>query len=395
MGKFLDKEIENFEIVEECEQEVQAEKRNKRVRQWVGTWNNPKMTDEEFAKWFEDLHDAEIVQYATFQREQGEKTGTIHFQFYVNFRNPQYFKKVKEEYLPQGCHFAPMISTANRCKEYCSKVETRVSGPYEIGEFEKEGQRTDYHSALTMIDEGVPYTTIAEIFPSISSMYERQFKSREELYKTKNFMNKCRNVETTYIYGKPGVRKSGRIYMKYGFENVFHISNYEKYLFHGYERQKVVLFDEFASQIKIMDMDQYLDIYPVRLRCLGSSTPACYEKVIIISNFSPQDQYKMLDEEQRVLREAFFRRLHNIIYVDENGVEHKEKETIFRDLKPEEITLPGLTRGIEKTIYYSRQGMITKIESREKVEQMEFVEISQEEAKELPFDLEEDSESKN
>lgn len=40
MEIFLENEIANFENYEGCEFEDQAERMNKRVRQWCGPWNN-------------------------------------------------------------------------------------------------------------------------------------------------------------------------------------------------------------------------------------------------------------------------------------------------------------------------------------------------------------------
>ena len=370
METFLQNEIENFEIFDGNEKELFAEKRNTRQRQWVGTWNNPSMSDEEFKEYLNNLCDEEILQYGIFQREKGEKTGTIHFQFFVNYKNPQYFKKVKESYLPYGCHFAPMISTAERCRAYCSKVDTRISGPYEVGEFEYERQRSDLKKAIQMIDEGIPFEVVKEIYSTQCVLYERQLRSREQQNKLSKFSNQCRNVEVTYIYGSAGIGKTSSIYKKYGFDDVFFVSDYEKYMFENYNYKKILVFDEFAGQVKIPQMNRYLDIYPLELRGLGKKYPACYDKVFILSNFSPSKVYANLLPEDEDLKLPFMRRLHNIIYIDENGIEHKEKETIFKELSPDEMELPGLTRKIEKTIYYNRVGKILRVDDGKNVEQI-------------------------
>ena len=80
-------EIAEFEIFENDVEEQHAEKCNSKVSCWVGTWNNPSMSDEEFEKFLQDLESKNYLQYAIFQREQGEETGTIHFQFFVHFKN--------------------------------------------------------------------------------------------------------------------------------------------------------------------------------------------------------------------------------------------------------------------------------------------------------------------
>lgn len=340
--KFLKSEIEEFEIFEENEREKNAEKRNTRCRCWVGTWNNPKMTDDKFKEYWQNLYDSEMLQYAIFQREKGEQTGTIHFQFFLNFKNPQYFNKLKTSLIPAGCHFAPMISTANRCIEYCSKVETRVSGPYEIGEFVAEGQRTDLVRAIKMIDEGVSFEMICKIFPSQSLQYGRQLKERERMVSQEKQENVFRELNVTYIYGAPGVGKTREIMEKYGYSNVYRVTFYDNRAFDAYKRQDVILFDEFRSSFKITDMLNFLDGYPLELPCRYNDKTAFYTKVYIISNIPLSSQYEKVQESEPETYKAFLRRIHNVIRIDEYGIKHIEKGLNIEQLKieaQEEIAL--------------------------------------------------------
>lgn len=381
MGAFLKEEIDAFEILEDDLVEQNAKRKNQRVRYWVGTWNNPKMTDQEFLAHFQKLYDEELLRYCVFQREVGEKSGIEHFQFFLEFINPQYFNKLKEELIPYGAFFKPMISTAKRCQEYCSKVETRLTGPYEVGEFTSEAKRTDLIRARQMIKEGISFDEVADTFPTQCLQYERSLKSLEIEYKRKTFGESCRNIEVVYMYGPSGVKKTGRIYKKHGMSNVFVISNYEKYLFENYNFKNVVVFDEFLSQVEITLMNKLIDIYPVDVRGLGKTYPACYDKVYIVSNLPLKKQYANLNEEKRFALEPFLRRIHKVIYVDEKGVEHIEKETFFRDLKEDEIELPGLTRVIDKVVYYDRlSGKVLRIDEKTKAiqQEMELVETEEE-----------------
>lgn len=325
--KFLKSEIEEFEIYEENEREHNAEKRNSRGRCWVGTWNNPKMTDEEFQKHWQDLYDSEILQFAVFQREKGEEKGTIHFQFFVNFRTPQYFSKLKTSLIPAGCHFAPMISSAVRCREYCSKVDTRISGPYEVGEFEEERQRTDLAKAIKMIDEGVPFEMVCKIFPSQSLQYGRQLKEREKMVLQESQENVFRQLSVTYIYGPPGIGKTREVMEKYGgYGNVYRVTFYDNRAFDAYRKQDVILFDEFRSSFKITDMLNFLDGYPLQLPCRYNDKPAFYTKVYIVSNIPLSKQYEKIQEEEPETYKAFLRRIHNVIRIDSNKIKHIEKQ---------------------------------------------------------------------
>lgn len=388
MEKFLEEEVKAFEIVEEDVDEKNAEKLNSRVRCWVGTWNNPKMTDDEFRLFFEDLLGKEILQYAVFQREKGEESGIIHFQFFVNFKNPQYFKKIKENYLPYGCHFKPMRSTEHRCREYCSKVETRVSGPYEIGEFESEGQRSDLKKAIKMIDEGIPFSVVAKIFPSQSLMYGRQLKLREQMRLVEESEDVCRNVSVEFVYGPPGVGKTTYVnsQVNFKFSDLFVVENYGEYLFTGYTKQKVILFDEFYGQVKpITKMNKLLEPYPKRLRVLGDMVPAFFEKVFIVSNYPLSELYKDVRPEQEESFKAFCRRINRIVRFDSNGKSHVERDTLWEEIPVAEQKMKGLTRRVRQTIEYDKFGKSRIIYDRYASEQIKLEELPVLESGEMPW----------
>lgn len=367
MGEiFLEKEKEEFEIVENHELELQAEKMNSRVRCWCGTWNNPKMTDEEFCEWFKNLEERELIQYAIFQREKGEENGTIHFQFFVTFKNKQYFSKLKSDYLPYGCHFAPMRSDSARCRQYCSKVETRISGPYEIGEFVQEGQRTDLLRAIKMIDEGIPFDNVAEIFPTQALMYENKLKNRELEKFSEKYKTQCRNVEIIFIYGPPRTGKTTYVNAQanFNFNDIFVVENYGEYMFTGYQRQSIVVFDEFAGQVPITRMNKLLEPFPMRLNVKGGVVQACFTKVYIISNYSLQELYQAEKTEQYESYKAFCERINKIIRFDKMHNQFIERDCVFADIPKEQQKIPGLTREIiekfeinsigQKKILYSK-----------------------------------------
>lgn len=370
---FLEKEKNEFEIVENHELELQAEKLNSRVRCWVGTWNNPKMTDDQFCDWLKKLEERELLQYAIFQREKGEEKGTIHFQFFVNFKNKQYFSKIKKEYLPYGCHFAPMRSDSNRCRQYCSKVDTRVSGPYEIGEYEQEGQRTDLLRAIKMIDEGLPFSTVSQIFPTQSVMYEAKLKNREMERISDKFKNNCRNVEITFIYGPPRTGKTTYVNSQanFNFNDIFVVENYGEYMFTGYQKQNIVVFDEFAGQVPITRMNKLLEPFPMRLNVKGGVAQACYSKVYIISNYSLDELYETAKVDQYASYKAFCERINKIIRFDTTGEQHIERDCVWEEIPVNEQKIPGLTRRVVEKFNIDEFGRKTIIYSKNHIVQVE------------------------
>lgn len=66
-------------------------------------------------------------------------------------------------------------------------------------------------------------------------------------------------------------------------------------------------------------MLQYCDIYPVELRARYANKYACYHTVYIVSNWTLEDQYKNIQDENPESWNAFLRRIKEVI------VYHKDK----------------------------------------------------------------------
>jgi len=337
----MDKEVVEFEIQEDDKEELNAEKLDKKVRCWVGTWNNPSMTDEEFKQHLEELYSQEYLKYAIFQREKGEKNGTIHFQFFLDFKNARHFKWVKKN-LPYGCHFKPMRSTKTHCRDYCSKQDTRESDNYyEIGEFVEERQRTDLATIMNLVKLGTPFETIQEIYPTQCIMYKRQIQDYAQTIHNNNNRKKLRDIKVTYVYGSPGTGKTSWFYNKFDFENVFVVDMYDKSMFTHYTNEKILLFDEFTGKIDITYLNKLLDRYPVQLRGLNTVKYAGYEEVYIISNLSLDKLYTKEQEESPAIYKALLRRIGRVIRFDDVGVKHIEKD-MYRRNPPCKSVFPRL-----------------------------------------------------
>jgi hypothetical protein len=316
-------ESEKFEFDENDPQEQRAEKQNKKVSNWVGTWNNPSMTDDEFHKFLIQLEEDGYLQYAIFQREKGEKSGIEHFQFYVNFKNARAFSWVKKT-LPYGCHFKPMISTPQYCKEYCSKPDTRISeNYYEVGEFMTQGKRSDLEKITEFLRQGISLRDLQKLFPTQCVMYGRQLKDFEQELLAEREENNFRNLTVNYIYGKTGTGKTKFVIDKHGYKNVWRIKFYDQRAFDKYHNQPVLVFDEYRSQFKIADMLNYLDGYPLELPCRYFDKTACYTTVYIVSNIPLEQQYPNVQNDEPNTWQAFLRRINNVYNFDDKEQRQK------------------------------------------------------------------------
>ena len=122
---------------------------------------------------------------------------------------------------------------------------------------------------------------------------------------------KLRNVEVTYIYGDTGSGKSRYVLEKHGFENVYRVTDY-KHPFDNYQTEEVIVFEEFRNSIKLEQMLNYLDIYPMTLPCRYNNKQACYTKIYILSNWDYYMQYSAIrqDSAHRDTYDAWNRRIH-------------------------------------------------------------------------------------
>jgi len=307
----------DLEIIENDETLEKAERKNTQATCWVGTWNNPKMTDDEFHQVFIKFELDGHLQYMCFQREKGEDCGTIHFQYFIVWKNAKRFKWVKEQ-LPYGCHFKPMITNMVACKNYCTKKDTRISeNYYEVGEFINKGSRSDLAECRKLLKEGMPFEQVADLYPTQCLMYERQLKSFEQtIIKLKQRKNRRLNMVVNYVYGKSGQGKTSFILDKYGDENVYRVSNYKKHPFDFYENEKVIVFEEYHSQFDFDDMLNFIDIYFCPLPARYNHKIAVYEKAYFTSNEPVDKLYPDLKIKDPETWNALMRRIHNVYNYD-------------------------------------------------------------------------------
>ena len=316
----------SFEVVENDEEELVAERMNKKVRCWLGTWNNPYETCEQFGERLRDWWLSDLLQYAVFQLEQAPTTGTPHIQFFINLKTARTFKWLKEK-LPKEAHFKPMRSTKTACRNYCMKPDTRLSETYyEIGEFVEERERTDLAKILDLANNGTSFEKIAQIYPTQCVMYKRQITDFINTKHNADNRRRFRDVKVTYIYGEAGVGKTSYVYKNHDFDDIFTVDMYDNSMFTHYDNQDVLLLDEFTGKIDITYLNKLLDRYPVQLRGLQVVKYAGYTQVYIISNKRLEDLYIGIQEQQPAIWRALLRRIGRIIYFDKCGVMHIKKD---------------------------------------------------------------------
>ncbi len=299
---------------------------DKQARRYILTINNPTQTDDEFSDYVKDL---EHFKYCIFQREKGHECETEHFQVFIIFTIAKRFSTIKN-YFPTA-HIEKTKGTNAQCREYCSKSDTRISGPYELGQFAEERSRTDIGNYLEMVKLGATDEELSTLFPKLYLNNINKNALIRQKYVASQFLNKLRNVDVTYIYGLPGSGKTSYIYNNFAFEDIYNVPCYDYTAFDNYNCEDILLLDEFTGQWSIQYMNKLLDRYPLRLRARFENKVACYTKVYIISNYKLSELYKTEQTEKLDIYNSFKRRIKTIIKIEHGGKIIKEREN-FEDI---------------------------------------------------------------
>jgi len=201
------------------------------------------------------------------------------------------------------------------------KAKGIVAGSFmEEGEMPKEthfGSISIETMILERILEGATNAEILLTFPN----YLRGMRDVEHVRQTlraDEYRDRWRDITTVYIFGDTGLGKTRSVMDEYGYSNVYAVNNY-KHPFDGYTGESVMLFDEFSSDIRIQDMNNYLDGYPLNLPARYSNKVACFEHVFVISNLCLRRQYNEEQISKPAVWAAFLRRIHKVVQFMPDG----------------------------------------------------------------------------
>ena len=323
------------------------------------------------------IESLEHFKYSMFQVEKGHDEETEHIQATIFFTIGKRFQTLKS-YFPTA-HIEKVLGSNAQVRDYCSKSDTRIMGPFELGTFSEEGARTDKKNFLSLLHSGVSNMELSHLYPSLY-MKERNKLDliRSDVYECYSSM--LRDVDVTYVYGDSGVGKSTYVRRKLGLKDTFFVSLYDNSMFTNYKNQDNVVFDEFAGQIDLQQLNKLLDVQPCELRGLNCSKWATYHHVYIISNYSYKELYRNKNYKDTLLY-SFNRRIHNIIYIDHNREPHIERETIWVDCENEIDISLGQTKIVSKMIDYDRFGNPKIFYDKN----LNLIPLNKEEENDLPF----------
>lgn len=257
--------------------------------------------------------------------EIGEQ-GTYHTHIFFIAKNGVMFDTVKKRFLTAHIESAKGTNEQNYNyirklgEEYADKKETNLPETFkEFGTLPPDCKAgtTLSNEIFEMIRDGCTDNDIISTYPS--AMYKLESINRtRQIINEEKYKNEFRNLTVSYLWGKSGSGKTRYVMEKYGYSNVYRVTDYE-HPFDNYQGQKVILFEEFRSSLKISDMLNYLDGYPVQLPCRYANKIAMYDTVYITTNIPIEKQYPEIQHNEPETYRAFLRRIHNITEIKKSA----------------------------------------------------------------------------
>jgi len=313
--------------------------KDSQTRKWMITSNNPEKWGYNREKFKEILSGMKSVVYWCMSDEIGNEKGTPHTHIFIYGSSAIRFSTLQNNF--PKCDLQMQRGTCLQNRNYVfkegekwgndEKADTSFPETHEEhGDLpvERQGARNDLEDLFDMIKGGMSNFDIITQEPRYMTMVDKIERTRQILREEK-YKDIFRNVEVHYVYGDTGTGKSRDIFERYGYSNVYKISDYD-HPFDDYQGQDVIVFEEFRSSLKVSLMLQYIDGYPLRLPCRYFNKVACFTKVYFATNISLQEQYVKCQIDHPKTWKAFLRRINDVTeYLADGRIEKREKPIVI------------------------------------------------------------------
>ena len=267
------------------------------------------------------------VRYFCMADEIGGETGTYHTHIYVCFTSRVRFSTVKKHF-PEA-HIEAAHGSVQSNIDYIrkagkwedtEKAETSVEASFEEwGTIPiQKGKREDMAELYDLVKAGYSDAEILAINHDHILYLDKISKTRTTLLIDKFKNTRRLDLKVIYISGATGTGKTRGILDTYGDSEVYRVTDY-LHPFDNYQCQPVLVFEEFRSSLKISDMLNYCDIYPIELPARYANKYACYEYVYLTSNIPLEEQYPEIQQASPETWKAFLRRIHEVQIYQEDG----------------------------------------------------------------------------
>lgn len=278
--------------------------------------------EEKYAAWVRRVElctgDGGPLRFACGQLERCPNTGRLHGQVFVQWRQQQRGTRLgtATRLISRDFHWELRRGSVAEARAYCTKEETRVSGPFEFGDPSGgQGTRTDLSTATGLISGGASLKRVAEECPTVYAKFHKGLAALRSVLQDRQPGYAEKDVRL--YYGPTGLGKTRRAYTEYPRLCRLPVPTRGATWFDGYDGQEVVLMDDYGGDCvyPFQFCLQMLDGYPMQVPTKGGFVTWAPEVIIITSNVSVDLWYPSISAE---LVLALKRRITTIVrFIDE------------------------------------------------------------------------------
>ena len=242
------------------------------------------------------------VIYHVFQHERGDGTERDHLQGYTSLDRRCTMITVKRDFfMGLSVWLTPAKGTPQQNKTYCTKVSTRISGPWEFGAMPAaSGRRTDLEDAAEIVQTRGP-AQVAIDFPALYIRHYRGLHALDSQLQRLNAPVLRDPCNCAVMWGPTDLGKSHAATAMDSPLDTFivPIQNTGNIWFDGYNGQRTVIFDDFDPKtVPFRTLLRICDRFRLEIPVKGGFVLASWTNVIFTANLPPHTWYNEAEMRQ-------------------------------------------------------------------------------------------------
>jgi len=174
----------------------------------------------------------------------------------------------------------------------------------------KQSTRTDLEAFREAIKEGQNDLQLAESNLGAFARYPKMIDRMRVLLPPKRTDDNP--IKVCLFIGLPDTGKTREAYAQ--FPDLYSFPIGKDLWSDGYSGQREVLVDDFAGEMRLVDLLRFLDRYPIQIPKKGGFNWWCPERVIVTTNIHPSDWYDY--RKRKSSEKALRRRFHGVFDFD-------------------------------------------------------------------------------
>lgn len=242
-----------------------------------------------------ELEDNVDCRYIVYGKEIAPSTSTLHLQGFIYFSNAKTLSSVIK--LLPGCHVEQMKGTIEQAIEYCKKEgDYTERGTKPLTQEEKgQGEKLRWDLAFRAAQEG----RFEDIPEEIRLRYDQNIKRVRRDHLDTQPLQQTDLIHEWY-YGETGTGKSRKARED---NPTAYIKMCNKW-WDGYQEEEVVIIDDLDKKHDVLchHLKIWGDRYPFRAEVKGGSKMIRPKKIIVTSNYHPEEIWTAQSDLEPILR---------------------------------------------------------------------------------------------